>query len=80
MNVKVLGMGCATCRLLKEKVERALSEMGAEARIEEVKDFPSILAYGVSSTPALVVGGKVVLAGRVPEAGQLRRLLTRTGP
>ncbi|HSF42766.1 MAG TPA: thioredoxin family protein [Thermoanaerobaculia bacterium] len=80
MNVKVLGMGCTTCRLLKEKVERALSEMGSEATVEEVKDFPSILAYGVSSTPALVVDGKVVLAGRVPEAGQLRRLLTRTGP
>ncbi|HSK76220.1 MAG TPA: thioredoxin family protein [Thermoanaerobaculia bacterium] len=75
MNVKVLGMGCTTCRLLKEKVERALSEMGAEATVEEVKDFPSILAYGVSSTPALVVDEKVLLAGRVPEIEQIRRLL-----
>lgn len=75
MNVKVLGTGCANCRLLKEKVEQALSEMGTEATIEEVKDFPTILAYGVSSTPALIVNEKVLLAGRVPEIGQIRRLL-----
>lgn len=75
MNVKVLGMGCSTCRLLKEKVERALSEMGTEATIEEVRDFPTILAYGVSSTPALIVNEKVLLAGRVPEIGQIRKLL-----
>ena len=80
MDVKVLGMGCATCRLLKEKVTRVLAETGTEAVIEEVTDFSAILDYGVSSTPALVVDGKVVLAGRVPEVGQIRALLTRTSP
>lgn len=80
MDVKVLGLGCATCRLLKEKVTRVLAETGTEAVVEEVTDFSSILAYGVSSTPALVVDGRVVLAGRVPDVGQIRTLLSRTAP
>lgn len=45
------------------------------AEIEKVTDFPSIVGYGVMSTPALVVDEKVMLAGRVPTAGQLRDLL-----
>ncbi|WP_211268734.1 thioredoxin family protein [Actinoplanes subtropicus] len=45
------------------------------AEIEKVTDFPSIVGYGVVSTPALVVDEQVVLAGRVPTAGQLRDLL-----
>jgi len=35
----------------------------------------SVAGYGVMSTPALVVDEQVVLAGRVPTAGQLRDLL-----
>ncbi|HSU83704.1 MAG TPA: thioredoxin family protein [Thermoanaerobaculia bacterium] len=46
-----------------------------EATIEKVTDFPAILAYGVSSTPALVVDERVVAAGRVPDIRQIRTLL-----
>ena len=75
MNIKVLGMGCANCRRLEENVSRALSELGLQATIEKVTDFPAILAYGVSSTPALVVDERVVAAGRLLDAGQIRKLL-----
>jgi small redox-active disulfide protein 2 len=75
MNIKVLGMGCANCKRLKENVNRAVYDLGLDARVEEVTDFPAILAYGVSSTPALVVDEKVVSAGRVPDAGQIRSIL-----
>lgn len=76
MNIKVLGMGCANCKRLKENVNRAIYDLGLDARVEEVTDFPAIAAYGVSSTPALVVNDKVVAAGRVLDAGQIRILLT----
>ena len=74
MNIKVLGMGCANCKRLKQNVNRAIFDMGLDAQVEEVTDFPAIAAYGVSSTPALVVDEKVVAAGRVLE-GQIRALL-----
>lgn len=72
---KVLGAGCKNCRSLVANLEKALELLASEARIEKVEDYPSILAYGVSSTPALVVDEKVVLSGRVPRPEELARLL-----
>lgn len=75
MTIKVLGMGCANCRRLEENVSRAVAELSLDATVEKVTDFPAILAYGVSSTPALVVDERVVAAGRVPDIRQIRALL-----
>ena len=48
-----------------------------QANVEKVTDYADILAYGVSSTPALVIDEQVVLAGRVPSPQQLETILTR---
>lgn len=46
-----------------------------DAAIEHVTDFMQIAAYGVMTTPALVVGGRVVSCGRVPGQAELREML-----
>ena len=38
-------------------------------------DFMQIAAYGVMTTPALVVGGRVVSCGCVPGQAELREML-----
>ncbi len=73
--VKVLGAGCPRCRELDAAVRSVLEELGSEAAVEHVTDFPSIAAYGVMSTPALVINGKVAECGRVPDRGELRKIL-----
>lgn len=73
--VKVLGAGCPRCRELDAAVRSVLEELGSEAAVEHVTDFPSIAAYGVMSTPALVINGKVAVCGRVPDRGELRKIL-----
>ena len=75
MIIKVLGPGCANCQKLELNVNKALSKLGLEASVEKVTDYSDILAYGVSSTPALVINENVVLAGRVPNPEQLSQLL-----
>ena len=45
----------------------ALKELGMDTTIEHVRDFAQIAAWGVMSTPALVVDGKVVSSGKVLE-------------
>jgi hypothetical protein len=52
-----------------------VTELGLDARIEKVTDFPTIVGYGVMSTPGLVVDEKVVMSGRVPTAAAVRELL-----
>jgi small redox-active disulfide protein 2 len=76
MTIKVLGPGCPNCQRLEANVRLVLDARGIEADVQKVTDYADILAYGVSSTPALVVDEKVVMAGRVPSPKQLEGLLT----
>lgn len=75
MIIKVLGPGCANCANLEKAARQAVADLGIEATVEKVTDFPTIVGYGVMSTPGLVVDDKLVLSGRVPTAAQLRDLL-----
>ena len=75
MIIKVLGSGCTNCVNLEKATRKAIADLGIEATIEKITDFPTILGYGVMSTPGLVVDEKVVLAGRVPTAAKVRELL-----
>ena len=75
MIIKVLGPGCNNCKKLENVTRQAVDSLGIDATIEKVTDYPTIVGYGVMSTPALVIDEKLVLSGRVPSAGQLRELL-----
>lgn len=65
-NVKVLGTGCANCRNTVALIEAVAKERGEAITLEKVEDLPTIMSYGVMSTPGVVVDGKVVHAGGVP--------------
>ncbi len=75
MDVKILGTGCARCNSLEAATRTAIRELGLTAAIDHVTDPGEIAAWGVLSTPALVIDDEVVLAGRVPTAAQVRDLL-----
>jgi len=75
MKISVLGMGCPSCKRLEENAKKAADELGLKAKIAKVTDIQKIMEYGVTSTPALVVDGKVVLYGRVPNVNELKKIL-----
>ncbi len=66
-NVKVLGTGCANCRNTIKLIEEVAAEKGVAIELSKVEDLPEIMKYGVMSTPGVVVDGKVVHAGGVPD-------------
>lgn len=74
-SIKVLGSGCAKCNELEANVKKALEQLGRDTVIEHVTDFGVIAAYGVMTTPALVVGEKVVSYGRVLKVEEAVKLL-----
>lgn len=76
MQIKVLGPGCNNCKTLERITHEAVDALGIQATIEKVEDYPTIVSYGVMSTPALVINEQVVIAGRVPTPTQVRELLT----
>jgi small redox-active disulfide protein 2 len=75
-QVKILGSGCAKCNQLADAVKALIAAEGIEADVQKVQDIQEIVSYGVMSTPALVVDGKVVCSGKVPSNDELRKMLT----
>lgn len=74
-GVKVLGSGCAKCNQLEAATKMALEQLGMDTTIDHVTDFVEIAAYGVMSTPALVVDGKVVSYGKVLKTEEVVKIL-----
>jgi len=66
MKIKVLGPGCRNCHALEQRTKEALSALHLDAEIENITDYAQIAAYGVASTPGLVIDDDVVSTGRVP--------------
>lgn len=75
LTVKVLGSGCPNCKKLEAETRKALDAAQPRIAYELVKvtDYADIAAYGVVSTPALVMNEQVVASGRIPSAGQIVR-------
>lgn len=65
-NVKVLGSGCANCRNTAALVTEVAQTLGVQIELEKIEKMQDIIAYGVMSTPAVVIDGQVVHAGGVP--------------
>ena len=72
MRVQVLGGNCARCRRLYEAARRAVDESGVAAAVEKVTDVARMLDLAPPALPALAVNGRVVAAGHVPSADEIK--------
>lgn len=75
MVIKILGSGCMNCQKLEALARRAADELGLEAEVIKVTEYPEIMAFGIMSTPGLVVDEQVKLAGRVPSYEDVKTIL-----
>ena len=76
-SVKILGSGCAKCNQLEAAAKAALEQLGMDTTIDHVTDFSQIAAYGVMTTPALVIDGKVASYGKVLKTEEVVKLLQK---
>lgn len=76
-GIKILGTGCAKCFELEKSTRTAISDLRLDYEIEHVTDFAEIASYGVLSTPALVLNGKVISYGKVLTVKEVKALLTK---
>lgn len=76
-GIKILGSGCAKCNALEKAVRSAVTETGIDLEIEHITDFAQIASYGVMSTPALVLDGKVVSYGKVLSVEEVKLILSK---
>jgi small redox-active disulfide protein 2 len=75
--IKVLGSGCAKCNQLEAATKEALQKLGMDTAIDHVTDLSEIAVYGVMTTPALVIDGKVVSYGKVLKVDEVIKILQK---
>ncbi len=75
MKIQIAGPGCARCQATERNVVNACAELDLAADISHVYDVRQYAALGVRVTPAVVVDGKILVAGKVPTVEELKRLL-----
>ncbi|MEW6188464.1 MAG: thioredoxin family protein [Thermodesulfobacteriota bacterium] len=77
LTIRILGMGCVNCQTVYNRVMEVLNELHLTADLEHVTDMKKIATYGVMGSPALLVNGKVVSVGQVPNKKQIQGWIER---
>lgn len=77
MEIKILGTGCPKCNALEKITRDVIAENGIDATVSKVEEIMDIVKFGVMTTPALVIDGKVVFNGRVPSKEDVKKILTQ---
>jgi small redox-active disulfide protein 2 len=71
LTIKILGSGCANCKRLEQIARKVVEEVNVQADVVKVTEYPDIMAYGITSTPGLVINDKVVSYGRIPSPAEV---------
>lgn len=74
-QIQILGTGCAKCNNLTAVAEAAAQSTGESYTLEKITDIRQIMTFGVMTTPALVIDGKVRVAGKVPSIDEVQQML-----
>jgi small redox-active disulfide protein 2 len=75
LQIRVLGGGCENCHNLEKNARAAAQQLGIEATFELTGDHAEYARYKLLYTPGLVVNGKLVSAGRVPDVAEVTSLI-----
>ena len=76
MRIQVIGPGCARCKELAQRTEKAVELLGLDVVVEKVTDLNQMMNFGIMATPALAIDGTVKVAGRVPNEAEIQTILT----
>ncbi len=75
-HIKVLGPGCAKCKLTYDNALEAVRLSGVEADVTKVEDIMEMMKYNVLATPVLVIDEDVKIKGRIAHVKEIQELLT----
>lgn len=70
-SIKILGSGCAKCKILDAKVQDLITKNNLPVTVTKVEDIIEIMKYGIISTPALVINEKIKSVGNIPNDEQI---------
>ena len=77
MKIEVCGSGCSKCAELEKRAKEAVAIAGLDATVEHVYDVTKIIERGIFMTLALVIDGKTVASGKMPNVEEIVSFLRK---
>jgi small redox-active disulfide protein 2 len=75
VRIQVLGPGCFNCDKIEKDVREVLAELEIPGDLSHVTDPVEIAKFGVLGVPALVINGRIVCVGTVPDRNRIKQWL-----
>ncbi|OPY10849.1 MAG: hypothetical protein A4E67_00426 [Syntrophaceae bacterium PtaB.Bin038] len=75
VRIQVLGPGCFNCDRIERDVREVMAELKIPGDLSHVTDPSEIAKFGVLGVPALVINGRIVSVGAVPDRNRIRQWL-----
>ncbi len=75
-TIEILGASCGRCKAMEECARIVAAKLGLECEIVKVTDPMKFIDYGITAIPTLVVDGKVIVSGQVPDLEEMETILT----
>ncbi len=75
MKIQVLGSGCPTCKNLHKAVEEVVKKLDQSIEVVYSTDISKIVELGVMNSPVLVIDGKLITAGKVPNKEEIEKAI-----
>ena len=76
MKIEVFEASCCKQTNVYGLVEKAMSENNVSAEVTKAADAMAAIKRGIMRTPAIIIDGKVVCTGRIPEYEEVVGWLT----
>lgn len=67
LYIQIVGSGFGECEKLENLCRQIVDENAIEAKIEMITNSKQFAELGVLQTPGLIINGKVVSTGNVPD-------------
>jgi hypothetical protein len=75
VRIQVLGPDCHNCDRMEQDVREVLAELKMPGDLSHVTDPAEIAKYGLMGVPALVINGRVVCVGTLPDRNRIKQWL-----
>ena len=74
-TVQILGTGCRNCLATYRLIEEVAQAKGVEIALTKVEKIDEIMRLGVLITPGVIVDGRIVHSGGVPDRKKIESWL-----
>ena len=73
MVIKILGIGCPSCRTLEANVKEAVKNSFENIEIQKVTNINEIASYGVIRTPGLIINNQIKSQGKISDTKTIKQ-------